>query len=1099
MEESAQPHLIRIGSAAVVRFDGENDHFRAIGLGRELESASVFIVAAPYANPGSFRAFLAANLLKKTDFQTGFTVDLGPAMRSSFDSLNLEGIGFEGARDLLETNLPFGGLHLIEMTIDPAAQQVRLVVDGKLEGTRPFDPATINLDEITVGARQYVLGGSGFYVSGFIKADIAEIAIYGRALSNDESQLVRDALTEKHAALSRELHDLPPPVPADGRVPLETVAAPPPVQMLVPGFEVRQLPLTLPNINNLRYRPDGTLVALAYDGDIYLLTDTDGDGLEDQADVFWNNKGRVRSAIGMALTPPGYKYGDGAIIATKTEILLLADTDGDRQADQVIVVANGWPESFHAVDALGVAIDPADHSVYFSIGTGNFTDPYMRDKDGNMTYRLDGDRSTIQRVAPDFSKRQIHCTGVRFPVGLAINRHGDLFGTDQEGATWVPNGNPLDELLHLEEGRHYGFPARHPDLLPSVIDEPSTYDYAPQHQSTCGLIFNEPIAGGTTFGPDFWAGDAFVSGYSRGKIWRTKLIKTPHGYIADNRLIACLNMLTVDAGLAPDGDLTIAVHSGGPDWGSGPTGEGRLYRVKYVDREAPQPVATWAASPNEVRIAFDRPLTDQYTQGLAAGARITYGENVRAGDEFETQRPGYEVVVRQLGAPRFELPVHSVQITPDGRELILMTPSQTTAVHYAVELPGFGRPPLLTLDAPGPGTVLPQYPRVDLDYALHGVIAEWQSSDRTWTGWLPHVDPALVGELLADSASHEQFAETIRSPGRLRLRTQIELSNMLVPAVQPGSTLDYSLPPETITVRCEASAPFTLKTPDEEVRAEQADGVFVATFLSRPDGERLVPVEIELATDRQHPRLTMLWNTTDDERWRALPLHRFWLPWAERPSSRTEEIKDRVIPELAGGSWARGRAVFHGKDANCATCHAVRGTGGIIGPDLTNLIHRDYGSVLRDVTNPNYAINPDYIAHTVLLADGRTLTGTLRNDGANLLISDTNGKVTTIARADVEQSAPTSKSIMPEKLTEKLPPDQLKDLLTFLLIPPPHMPLDSPEQPPTARSFAEVAAVLAGAPDPPQPTRPLHVVLVAGEKDHGPGEHGYPAWQKVWS
>jgi type 1 glutamine amidotransferase len=35
-------------------------------------------------------------------------------------------------------------------------------------------------------------------------------------------------------------------------------------------------------------------------------------------------------------------------------------------------------------------------------------------------------------------------------------------------------------------------------------------------------------------------------------------------------------------------------------------------------------------------------------------------------------------------------------------------------------------------------------------------------------------------------------------------------------------------------------------------------------------------------------------------------------------------------------------------------------------------------------------------------------------------------------------------------------------------------------------------------PDPPARTRSIHVVLVAGKKDHGPGEHDYPAWQKVW-
>jgi hypothetical protein len=51
---------------------------------------------------------------------------------------------------------------------------------------------------------------------------------------------------------------------------------------------------------------------------------------------------------------------------------------------------------------------------------------------------------------------------------------------------------------------------------------------------------------------------------------------------------------------------------------------------------------------------------------------------------------------------------------------------------------------------------------------------------------------------------------------------------------------------------------------------------------------------------------------------------------------------------------------------------------------------------------------------------------------------------------------------------------------------------------PKPRPVAEVNAILAGAPKPPLKTRPIRVVLVAGPKDHGPGEHDYPAWQKAW-
>ena len=225
------------------------------------------------------------------------------------------------------------------------------------------------------------------------------------------------------------------------------------------------------------------------------------------------------------------------------------------------------------MDAVGCALDK-DGNIYFALGTANYANGYLLDADGKSQFDLKSERGTVLKVAPDFSKREIVCTGVRFPVAMAFNKLGDLFCTDQEGATWLPNGNPFDELLHIQPGRHYGFPPRHPKHLPNVFDEPSVFDYGPQHQSTCGLAFNEPVNGGKIFGPAHWAGDAIVTGESRGKLYRTKLVKTAAGYVAQNHLIACLNYLTVDACLTPRGDLLVACHTGKPDWGTGPNGLG---------------------------------------------------------------------------------------------------------------------------------------------------------------------------------------------------------------------------------------------------------------------------------------------------------------------------------------------------------------------------------------------------------------------------------------------------------------------------------------------------------------------------------------------
>ncbi|HZY89371.1 MAG TPA: hypothetical protein VFE78_31400, partial [Gemmataceae bacterium] len=452
--KAARPRLVRVGQDWLVRFDGADDHLRRTGLKRSLDACTVFVVAAPHDNPGDFRGFLAANAAGRRDYETGFNLDLGPGPTAQFDSLNVEGRGFGGARNLLNRPSPFGTLHVIEAVMAPGKKTVELFFDGKATGARPFAPAALSFDEITVGGRYYTNGPGPQQVRCAFPGDVAEVLVYGRVLGTDETKAVRQYLDRKYARL-REALPAALKLPGAAGQPLVRVAEPPPVQMLVPGFRVRQLPVALTNVNSIKYRADGKLVALAYNGNVYLLSDTDGDGLEDKAELFWEAKGRLRGPIGLALTPPGYKHGDGVFVPSKGKLSLIVDTDGDGKADKEIVVAKGWKEISQAVDAIGVALDK-DGSVYFALGTADYSNGYLIGKEGKARYDIKSERGTVQKVAPDFSKRETVCTGVRFPVAMAFNRLGDLFCTDQEGATWLPNGNPLDELLHIQKGRLRG-------------------------------------------------------------------------------------------------------------------------------------------------------------------------------------------------------------------------------------------------------------------------------------------------------------------------------------------------------------------------------------------------------------------------------------------------------------------------------------------------------------------------------------------------------------------------------------------------------------------------------------------------------------------
>jgi putative heme-binding domain-containing protein len=1089
-DAASQPLIHSADGYTALRFDGTHRSLSRSGLDASFQALMIFAVATPFSNGGDFRGFLALNQTGRNDYVSGLTIDQGWPGSTRFESLNVEGAGFGGAVNLLKEGDEFGTVQRLCVTTAPGSGGTRLYVNGKPAGRRDRAESALRMDQLTVGARFYTNGGPP-QVRGFLDGDILEVLIYDRILSDAERAAVEGYLVAKHG--DRRKIAIPRPVGA-GK-PLVTVANPPPVQMLVPGFTVRQLPIDLTNINNIEYRADGKLVALAYDGNVYLLSDTDGDGLEDRVEVFWDNKGRLRAPIGMALTPPGYKHGNGLFVASKGKCSLIVDSKGADHADREIIVADGWQELPHGVDALGVALDPRDGSVYFGLGAADFTNPYLMGADGRARYSLRSERGTILRVSPDFKSRETVCTGIRFSVGLRFNAAGDLFCTDQEGATWLANGNPFDELLHIEKGRHYGFPPRHPRHLPNVIDEPSVFDYGPQHQSTCGLCFDEPVNGGPVFGPGWWRSDALIAGYSRGKLYRTKLVKTPAGYVAMNQLIAGLNMLALDACVSPKGDLVIAVHGGGPDWGNGPTGKGKLYKVSYTGKDLPQPVLTWPQTPREVRVAFDRPLEPEQLRSLASKTVIEYGKYVSAGDRFELHRPGYQAVQDQLRTPRFELPVLGVQVTKDRRTLIVQTAIHPASANYALTLPGLGRP--LTVDAKK--GQLRQVPETDLRYDLCGIEAAWHATSGAvdWSGWLPHVDLDVSHKLTAASASHEDLWRLLQKPGTLTLRTKLNLWDMLRPAVQPGSRIDHQWPAEEVTVVLRSSAAIDVNHAGKPVQAtSDKHGRRVVQVVVKQTADSPVPFEITLPTGGDMPELNVSYFTNEDARPRALPLHRFLLPWAAL--KKDAMIADREIPELHGGNWERGRRVFFSEVATCFKCHTLGAEGGTIGPDLSNLSQRDYASVLRDITEPSYAINPDYIAQAITLNDGRVLTGAVRTDGDRLHIGDAQGKVTTVRRAQVESMQTSPVSIMPEGLPKQLGPEKMRDLLTFLLTEPPRMPDYGAGSPPPPRSLHEVQAVLAGAPEPPEKVRPIHVVLVAGKKDHGPGEHDYPAWLKVW-
>ncbi len=312
-DANAQPSLLKIGNAAIARFDGIDDQLRATGLGAKLDSFTIVIVAAARQNVGGFSALMALNATNERDYTSGLNVDLGPLATTLFSTLNVEGRGFSGVQNLRTHESNVAGLHTLVIASDAKEKTVRLLVDGQEEGQRPRSGEPVSADEITIGARYFNNGTGPQHVDGFGHVDIAELLVFNRSLTSSELASLRKYFDARYLFIKDVLPSGP-----EASAQLEKAKDPPPVQVFAPGFTVRQLPLDLTNINNVQYRVDGTLVVQAYDGKIWLLRDTDQDGLEDKAELFWNNPSGLRSPIGMDLTPPDFKLGNGVFVVGKT-------------------------------------------------------------------------------------------------------------------------------------------------------------------------------------------------------------------------------------------------------------------------------------------------------------------------------------------------------------------------------------------------------------------------------------------------------------------------------------------------------------------------------------------------------------------------------------------------------------------------------------------------------------------------------------------------------------------------------------------------------------------------------------------------------------
>jgi len=256
---------------------------------------------------------------------------------------------------------------------------------------------------------------------------------------------------------------------------------------------------------------------------ILVLEDQDHDGIADTTTVF---------ASGL-LIPTGVIPGDGgAYVANSTELLHLADTNGDGVADRERVLLSGFgtEDTHHILHTLRWGPDGLlymNQSIYIH---SHIETPYG-------VRRMNG--AGVWHFRPETLQLETYTLGLVNPWGHVIDEYGQSFETDGAGGDGIIYVFP-DFVGKTSPGAKRVFPGLNPGK-----------------PKLCGL----EIVGGSHW-PNDWRGDLITNDFRAHRVCRYKLREDGAGFAATEleELVKSRHQSfrPIDVKLGPDGAIYIA-------------------------------------------------------------------------------------------------------------------------------------------------------------------------------------------------------------------------------------------------------------------------------------------------------------------------------------------------------------------------------------------------------------------------------------------------------------------------------------------------------------------------------------------------------------
>lgn len=149
-----------------------------------------------------------------------------------------------------------------------------------------------------------------------------------------------------------------------------------------------------------------------------------------------------------------------------------------------------------------------------------------------------------------------------------------------------------------------------------------------------------------------------------------------------------------------------------------------------------------------------------------------------------------------------------------------------------------------------------------------------------------------------------------------------------------------------------------------------------------------------------------------------------------------EDIKPLLEDGIHNRNFVQGKNMFNA--SVCLSCHTMQGSGGVSGPDLTQLGTRfSAEDMLIAMIDPSQAISDQYASDILHLKNGQAVVGRIIDeDEKNYKVSQNPFSPDVVREVPVDQVTDrkvSSISAMPPGMINRLNEEELKDLLAYLI------------------------------------------------------------------